>query len=235
MRTQSSSAAHAPSVAELVPARIPFSTSTTIGRAPGRDREALIAAAAELFSRYGFKGTTLLEIASAASCRVSTIRREFGGKGKLLECVLRSVVSEKGPALSTGPFQRSLREEISRLVEWEARRMKQHRDYLASVLPEEDDHSEVTRIAGSVSFSSADVIAERLKRHRHVGESERQLLTYAIQSAGFAIGFVQADSAEPARVQVRIKQLAAILADCIERNDTMSGALQFLVPSLLPV
>ncbi len=53
-------------------------------------RRRLIAAAAELFSRQGYKATTLREIAIEATCSESFLRREFGGKLGLLEEVIRA-------------------------------------------------------------------------------------------------------------------------------------------------
>ena len=236
MRTQNFSAAHAPSVGDLGPSQIPFSPSPA-GKRDARtsDRQVLLAVAGELFSRHGFRCTTLARIARAARCSVNTIRREFGAKNKLLECVLQSAGPRKVAGCSVGSSRHSLREEICWLVEWEARRMNEHREYLANVLPQEEDQPEVTRIAGNLSFSSADVMAERLKRHRHLGEAERQFLIYAIQSSGFAIGFVQSESVEPSSVQGRIKQLADVLADSIERHDLGAGSGQFTTSSLLPI
>jgi AcrR family transcriptional regulator len=236
MRAQSSPAIHPSIDTDTAPDSFSLPSPALKQRADGGDRQALIDAATELFSRLGFKATTLEDIAAAAGCSRSAIRREFGGKAGLLESI---VYASSGPNASPcfrGASQHNtLRQDICQLVEWEAGRMRGHKDFLDCTLSQDSADPAVTRIAAQVSFASAEVIGERLRRHPNLNDEERQFLLYAIQAVGFALGFVQPDLADPARTRSRIKKLASTLADSIERHDALPGSPQPLLQSLLPV
>jgi AcrR family transcriptional regulator len=199
------------------------------------DRSALIAAATELFSRYGFKDTSLREIARTAGCSLSAVRREFGGKSEVMESVLRARGPSALPRLQPSSDNTTLREGICQLIEWEAGRMWEHRELIDSILPQDSNEPELTRIAGNLSLSSSDFIAERLKCHRNVAEAERQFLLYAIQSVGFALGFVRPHVIDPVCAKTRVRRLAGILAESIERHQPPRNSLRFSLQSLLPV
>jgi len=201
---------------------------------PSSDRSALIAAAAQLFSRHGFKQTTLREIARTAGRPLSAVRREFGGKSGLIESVLGIAGPGARPRFERGS-DNPLQHDICRLIEWEASRMWGHKKLIASILPHDPDERERTRMAGSLSFSSADVIGERLRRHRNLTDAERQFLLYAIQSVGLALGFVRPPVADPASTRSRVRKLAGILAESIERGEPLPNRFRLLTPSLLPV
>lgn len=237
MRAQSSPAIHSSIDVDTAPDSFSLPTSAVKQRAGRGDRQALIDAATELFSRQGFKATTLEEIAAAAGCSRSAIRREFGGKAGLLESIFvyKSLGKSAIPGFRGASQHNTLRQDICQLVEWEAGRMRGHKDFLDCTLSQDSADPVVTRIAANVSFSSAEVIGERLRRHPNLNDEERQFLLYAIQAVGFALGFVQPDLADPARTRSRIKKLAGTLADSIERHDALPGGPQPLLQSLLPV
>jgi AcrR family transcriptional regulator len=235
MRAQNSPTSHSSSAAHAGGRE--FSLQSPEAVAPPKsssDRSALIAAAAQLFSRYGFKQTTLREIARTAGRPLSAVRREFGGKSGLIESVLGTGGPSARPRLLRGS-DNSLQQDICHLIEWEASRMGGHKELIDSLLPDDPDEPERTRIAGNLSFSSADVIGERLRRHRNLTAAERQFLLYAIQSVGLALGFVRPKVAAPATIRSRVRKLSGILAESIERGEPQPNRFRFLPPSLLPV
>ena len=237
MRTHSSPENHSIRDAGIVSGKFSLLSTTVVKQSNGgSDRERLVAAAAELFSRLGFKATTLREVATAAGCSRSAIRREFGGKAGLLESVLRARGTDSLPQSSQESHPNTLRQEICQLVEWETSRMRKHRSFLDHTLPQEKAGDPAfTRIAGSLSLSSTEAIAERLRHHHNMHDDERKFLLYAIQSVGYALGFVQSDLAGLARTKSRVQQLASVLADSIERRNPLPGGSEVFVPSGLPI
>jgi Bacterial regulatory proteins, tetR family len=234
MRVQHSTTIHPTHADPVMPQKFTLSPPSGKTRKGNTDREALIAAAADLFARNGFKDTTLRQIAASARRPLSAIRREFNGKSGLLEAVLPVLGPVDLPGLLRDSQHPSLRQDICDLVEWEANRMQEQRHFLDGALSQDGADPALTRIAGTLSFSSASVIIERLKRHRNMTDSERQFLMYAIQAVGFALGFMQADTGL-ARTRGRVKQLASILSDSIQRHDPLPANPAHLVHSLLPV
>ena len=192
-------------------------------RAPRRQRarlgrrRRLIAAAAELFSRHGYKRTALREIATAAGCAESTIGREFGGKLGLLEALVR------GRACATlhlpnGRGRSGLREDICQITEWEVNRMRRQRESVEAFLPWDASDPIVTQLAGKLSLSgSTEVISERL-RHHPASHAERQFLLCTIQAVGFALGWT--GSADRNQVRLKVKQVATTLAAGIDNGRT---------------
>lgn len=235
MRTHGSPANHSIRDAGIVSGEFSLLSTTVVKQRNGSDRERLITAAAQLFSRLGFKATTLRKIAAAAGRSRSAIRREFGGKAGLFESVVRAQGTDRLPQLSNGSHPNTLRQDIYQLVEWETARMRKHRNFLDHTLPQEKAGDPAfTRIAGSLSLSSTETIAERLGHHHNMRDEERKFLLYAIQSVGYALGFVQSDLVV-ARTKSRVQQLAGVLADSIERRNPPPGGSEVFVPSGLPI
>jgi AcrR family transcriptional regulator len=235
MRTQSSLAGH--SICEANVVLRPFSLRPTAvtKRSDDSEREMLIAAATELFWRYGFKATSVRDIAVAAGCPATAVRRAFGGKTALLECVLRRLECRESPALPSDCQRRTLREEICQLIQREALRMKGHREVLTRMFRGERTGPNVTRVVGDLIFSSSQLMAERLSRYTNLNDAQQQFLLCAIQSVGFALGFVKLNPKDPVCTMNRIKQLATTLADEIEGRNVMPDNVQSLLLSRLPI
>ena len=62
-----------------------------------RNREAILAAARELFLRRGYAGTTIAAIAEAADVSVETIYKGFGGKPGLVRAISEKGLEGSGP------------------------------------------------------------------------------------------------------------------------------------------
>jgi AcrR family transcriptional regulator len=75
-----------------------MSTAAAEGR-PGSGREAILAAAAELFARKGFRGTTVSDIAEAAKVNRALISYHFGSKAGLYGDLLDDAVSSAADML----------------------------------------------------------------------------------------------------------------------------------------
>ena len=78
----------------------------------------LLGAAARLFSRFGFDGTSVKRIADASGVNVSLINRYFGGKEGLLLALVERLIAEKQEGDLGYPPQPSLREEIYGYLEY---------------------------------------------------------------------------------------------------------------------
>jgi AcrR family transcriptional regulator len=206
-----------------------------VKRGGGSDRTTMIAAASELFARCGFKTTTLQEIATLANCPMKAIRREFGGKLHLLEAVLLASRSNPLPRFQSVSQHNTLCQDLSQLVEWEVRRMRAYKEFLECALPHDCTDPGVLRVVAKISFCSTEFIIARLARHRDIGPAERQFFLYAIQAAGFALGFARSDLAHPADTARRIRRLASILAESVEGSESPFSLPQFPPQPLHPV
>jgi|SRR6266576_168608 len=178
-------------------------------------RQRLIAAATELFSRQGYRNTALREIAADAGCATSTIRREFSGKIGLLEEVIRACGVCDGvqaPSEMGGP---RLQEDIGWLTAWEVDRMRGQRAALQGLLPQDSFDPIILQVAGRLSLGgSTQILHQRLRKHG-VGDGEREFLVSAIQAVGFALGWSGFEEAN--RVMFKVKQVAKVLAGGLEQ------------------
>jgi AcrR family transcriptional regulator len=183
-------------------------TSAQDGRALNRRR--LIAAAAELFLRQGYRHTSLRQIAVAAGCAESAIRPEFGGKLVLLEEVIRACAICDGIQAPRELRSLGLQEDIYRLTAWEVDRMRGQRECLQALLPLDRFDALVLQIAGKVSLAaSTKVLHQRLRRHR-VGDAEREFLVSTMQAIGLALGWQGCE--EVSHVMPKVKRVARALA-----------------------
>jgi hypothetical protein len=173
-------------------------------------RRRLIAAAAELFSRQGYRNTALREIAVEAGCATSTIRREFSGKLGLLEEVIRACGVCDGVQAPRELGRPGLQEDICRLMAWEVDRMRGQRGCLQALLPLDSFDPVILQVAGKLSLAgSTQVLHKRLSKHG-VGDAEREFLVCAIQAVGFALGWTGFEEAD--RVMFKVKQVAKVLS-----------------------
>lgn len=178
-------------------------------------RRRLIAAAAELFSRQGYRNTVLREIAAEAGCATSTIRREFSGKLGLLEEVIRACGVCDGVQAPSELGRPGLQEDICRLMAWEVDRMRGQRGCLQALLPLDSFDSIILQVAGKLSLAgSTEVLHKRLSKHG-VGDAEREFLVCAIQAVGFAFGWTGFEEAN--QVRFKVKQVAKTLVGGLER------------------
>jgi AcrR family transcriptional regulator len=198
-----------------VPARQP---STRIPR-----RRSLIGASRALFSRLGYKATTLSEIARAGNCKRSTIQREFGRKVGLLEEVIRtSGIGEcvQGPdKCGTSDFE----EEICRLTAWEIERNRVQREQLLALLPRDGSDPIVWRVAGNLCFGGSHRVLHQHLRNRVFGDLEREFLVSAIQAIGFALGWTGHQDLRS--LMPTLKRVANTLASGIEPRTAKSQYL----------
>jgi hypothetical protein len=111
---------------------------------------------------------------------------------------------------------RNLGEDIHQLIELEAARIKKAHTFLGKRTRGEDAADET-----AFDFSSADFILQRLQQHTYISSAERQLLMCTIQAAGFALG-IGSQSLESADFKrSRANHIAQILAEAIEKDDSL--------------
>lgn len=94
----------------------------------GESREAVLQAALGVFSRRGFKGATVREIARVAKVNHGTIRYHFGSKDKLWRAAVSFLFARQAEELDLGTLARQglddatfLREAVARYVRYCAR------------------------------------------------------------------------------------------------------------------
>lgn len=179
-------------------------------------RRRLIAAAAELFSRQGYRNTGLREIAAEAGCATSTIRREFGGKVSLLEEVIRACGACEGVQPSSDFRRSDLPREICRLMVWEVDRMRGQRESLQAVLPLDNFDPIILQVAEKLSLGgSTQILHNRLRKHG-IGDAELEFLVSVIQAVGLALGWTGFE--ESNRVMFKVKQVAKMLASGLKQE-----------------
>lgn len=98
------------------------------GNKRGESREAVLQAALGVFSRRGFKGATVREIARVAKVNHGTIRYHFGSKDKLWRAAVSFLFARQVEELDLGTLARQglddatfLREAVARYVRYCAR------------------------------------------------------------------------------------------------------------------
>ena len=179
-------------------------------------RRRLIAAAAELFSRQGYRNTGLREIAAEAGCATSTIRREFGGKVSLLEEVIRACGVCEGVQTPSEFRRPDLPQEICRLMVWEVDRMRGQRESLQAVLPLDKFDPIILQVAEKLSLGgSTQILHNRLRKHG-IGDAELEFLVSVIQAVGLALGWTGFE--ESNRVMFKVKQVAKMLASGLKQE-----------------
>lgn len=103
-----------------------------------RDRSAsedkLMAAATEVFSKYGFKGSTTKMIASKAKMNESLIARYFEGKEGLLIAIIQRFIEEIHNEELTYPPQESLEDELTKYLEFKTCAGGEERDCLGKII-----------------------------------------------------------------------------------------------------
>ncbi len=183
-------------------------------------RRRLIEAAAELFSRQGYRNTALREIATAAGCAASAIRREFNGKLGLLEEVIHACGDGDGVQAPSELGRPVLQEDICRLMVWEVDRMRGQRRCLLALLPLDSFDPVILQVAGNLSLAgSTQVLHKRLSKHG-VGDAERGFLVCSIQAVGFALGWTGFEEANC--VMLKVKQVARTLVNGLEQCEVLS-------------
>ncbi len=179
-------------------------------------RRRLIAAAAELFSRQGYRNTGLREIAAEAGCATSTIRREFGGKVSLLEEVIRACGVCEGVqprASSDGQtyHRKSVGSWCGKSIVCEGRENRYR-----PCCPWTMFDPIILQVAEKLSLGgSTQILHNRLRKHG-IGDAELEFLVSVIQAVGLALGWTGFE--ESNRVMFKVKQVAKMLASGLKQE-----------------
>lgn len=165
-------------------------------------RDRIIGAAAELFSRSGYRGATTRRIAERADVNEVTIFRHFGSKEELIREAIRSVRLPL-QALPDEPSS-DPRDELTAWAAHQLRGMTHARSMIRTCMGESEEHPEIMQVA--------------LERPTQV---RAQLLAYlrALQDRGMA---ARGTSVEPAASLL----MGALFMDAMGR-DLMPGMFAY--------
>lgn len=180
------------------------------------ERHALLTAAAHLFALHGFAATTLRAVAAAAGCSERAVRREFGGKAGLVASVIQDRTQVAWTDELEGGDSGSVGEEIVRIVESEAARIRGDREILGLMMCQEESGTLAEQMVQLSLASSAQRIQQRLNRFDAVTSGERQVLLCAIQAVAYALSFDRSEDTRPPGADSKVREFANILAERIE-------------------
>jgi AcrR family transcriptional regulator len=158
-------------------------------------RQALIAAATELFARKGYAATTTSEISARAGCAEGLIHRYFGAKAGLLLAILKtkSVQDEPFPLEKADP-ERSLGDELRRLVKTQLDRIWEERDFLLVSFSQAFIDPKVRAALDPIRRRREDLVAREIRRRSEglqIREHDLRTIAQAITALTFTFGFVR--------------------------------------------
>ncbi len=133
-------------------------------------REAILAAALEVYSKHGFRGATTRRIAEAAGVNEVTIFRHFGSKEALLGEALRALHAPGQVA----PLPADPRDPAAELSEWSERQLAHLRDkrsMIRTCMGEIEERPELMECAASGPQAAFVQLCEYLRRVREAGMS----------------------------------------------------------------
>lgn len=145
-------------------------TDSSAGAAQPDTREAILSAALEAYSQYGFRGATTRRIAEIAGVNEVTLFRHFGSKETLLGEALR--------ALSAGdhvaPLPAEPRDPVAELTAWSEGRlahMRDNRSMIRTCMGEIEERPELSECAAAGPQVAFAELCRYLGRVRDAGMS----------------------------------------------------------------
>jgi AcrR family transcriptional regulator len=160
----------------------------------GRQR-ALIEAAIQLFSEYGYAAATTRAIAERAGVSEGLIHRYFGGKHGLLLAAFASRQNDVArDFLGATRAHGSLEDEVEWLLTWPLDVMWEKQDFMRIATSQAILDPEMGRFVGEqINGSRVRLIVDRLEVHRTAGripaDADIEALASAIAGYTFAAGF----------------------------------------------
>lgn len=138
--------------------------------APPATREAILAAALDAYSKYGFRGATTRRIAEAAGVNEVTIFRHFGSKEALLGEALRTIpADELHTRLPEEP-----RDPAAELTAWsedQLAHLRGKRSMIRTCMGEIEERPEMTECAATAPRRAFAELCRYLVRVREAGMS----------------------------------------------------------------
>lgn len=141
---------------------------------PSDTREAILTAALDAYSRYGFRGATTRRIAELAGVNEVTIFRHFGSKHALLGEAMRSLAPDRRVA-SLPSFPRDPDEELTTWVEEQLLQLRSARSAIRMCMGEIEERSELSACAAANPRAAFDELCKYFRRLRESGLSVSDL------------------------------------------------------------
>lgn len=136
---------------------------------PPDTREAILAAALEAYSKYGFRGATTRRIAEIAGVNEVTLFRHFGSKEALVGEALRGLSSEQVTPLPAEP--RDLVVELTAWSEGQLAHLRDKRSMIRTCMGEIEERPELTQCAAAGPQGAFVELSRYLGRVRDAGMS----------------------------------------------------------------
>jgi AcrR family transcriptional regulator len=153
-------------------------------------RERILEAAARVYARHGFKGTTTRAIAIEAGVNEVTLFRTFGSKSALVEAVLIRHVSDQPPSsLPTDPT--NPHEELKTFIQFNLDRVNEMRPLLIHTMGELEERADAKEFACRGRHQAHDMITTYI---RHLQEKGFARADVDVQTAAVMLtGAVMSD------------------------------------------
>lgn len=133
-------------------------------------REAILAAALEAYSKFGFRGATTRRIAELAGVNEVTLFRHFGSKDALVGEALRA----PAPGEEVAPLPPEPRDVVAELTEWsegQLAHLRNRRSMIRTCMGEIEERPELTQCAAAGPQGAFVELCAYLGRVRDAGMS----------------------------------------------------------------
>ncbi|WP_395016818.1 TetR/AcrR family transcriptional regulator [Dongia sp.] len=159
-------------------------------------KQALIAAAVQVFAQRGFDGATTKEVAARAGVNEGLIQRYFGGKAGLLQAIVGNMCGERLTACRAAPPSDSLKAEIATVLRHEILQADANRDFLRVFISRAlVDPALAASLKAHYKESRMPHLVHRLQHFRDNGTLDPAVdlaqLAASITTFAFGLGFMQ--------------------------------------------
>ena len=141
------------------------------GAAQPDTREAILAAALEAYSKYGFRGATTRRIAEIAGVNEVTLFRHFGSKDALVGEALRGLSPSDEQVAPLPAEPRDLVGELAAWSEGQLAHMRDRRSMIRTCMGEIEERPELTECAAAAPQAAFAELCRYLGRVRDAGMS----------------------------------------------------------------
>ncbi len=150
----------------------------------------------KVFSKRGYHGASVAEIARSARANVSLINRYFGGKEGLFLALVEGVIAEKQSGKLTYPPYPVLADEVLAYLKFRYREDKKLRDFMRLCVGEIATNDELrAKALSSLRYGQDDNFQERLIDLQHSGtikqDADLEKLFRMISLISFSASFVE--------------------------------------------
>jgi AcrR family transcriptional regulator len=195
-------------------------------------KQALLAAAVEVFAQRGFDGATTKEVATRAGVNEGLIQRYFakgavGGKAGLLQAIVGNMCGERLTACRMAPPSDSLKSEIATVLRHEIMQADANRDFLRVFISRAlVDPDLAAGLKAHYKDSRMPHLVERLKHFQADGSLDPAIdletLAATITTFAFGLGFMQQVvlSEDPKYLDGMIDHIAATMVKATSKGET---------------